>query len=62
MDVVTKRFESGTGSETDILEAQARLASTTDQKDEAAAYYLTSQIHWIHALGKMEKFIEQLKN
>ncbi|HOW35525.1 MAG TPA: TolC family protein [Candidatus Omnitrophota bacterium] len=61
LDVAANRFQSGLGSETDVIEAETDLALAADQRDEALAFYLTAQINRVHALGQISVLSEQFR-
>jgi len=53
------RLKIGTGSELEVLEAAADKALARDQMNEALAQYRMSEVNLAHAMGHVEKLIEE---
>lgn len=50
-----QRFDSGIGSELDVLDAVAQESQARDQKREAVALYWLAQVQMLHSLGHMDR-------
>jgi outer membrane protein TolC len=55
--IVRHRFETGTGSEVEVLETAAAESGARDARREAAAVYELAHVQLLHALGQVERLI-----
>ena len=61
-ETVKNKFQNGSASRLDLIAASASLARSSDELEEAKSLYRISQINLYHALGQMQKFLEDKKS
>ena len=62
LELIHTRLENGIGNEEELSSAQAQVAYSQNQKEEAIATLLTAQINLAHAQGRIDEiFVTQTK-
>ena len=61
MELARHRYANGTASELELIHSAAEEAQAKDQKDESVAVYRLAEINLAHALGQMDRFLENMR-